>query len=148
MFKINISEKTGKTYKLELESEEIIGKELHDKISGKLLTPELEGYEFEITGASDNAGFTAHKNVPGTSLKKLLLTYGKAMHKRPRREGKKKISNPKPKGLRLRKTVRGKVISPEIVQINLKVLKEGSKKLSDIFPEQNQPKAKAETPAQ
>ena len=34
------------------------------------------------------------------------------------------------KGLRLRKTVRGEVISPEIVQINMKVLKEGHKKLS------------------
>ncbi len=59
------------------------------------------------------------------------------MKKRPRREGKKKISNPTPKGLRLRKTVRGKVISPEIVQINLKILKQGAKKLSDIFSEQN-----------
>jgi len=140
MFKINISEKTGKTYKLELESEELIEKELNDKISGKILSSNLEGYEFEITGASDNAGFTAHKDVRGTGLKKLLLTYGKAMHKRPKREGKKKLSNPKPKGLRLRKTVRGKVISPEIVQINLKVLKEGPKKLSEIFSEQNKPK--------
>ena len=32
------------------------------------------------------------------------------------------------------------VISPEIVQINLKILKEGVKKLSEIFPDQNKPK--------
>ena len=133
MFKINISEKSGKTYKLETENEEIVGKELHDKIDGKILLPALEGYELEITGASDNAGFTAMKEVEGVGLKKLLLTYGKAMHTRPRKEGKKKPSNPKPKGLRMRKTVRGKVISPEIVQINLKVLKEGAKKLEDVF---------------
>ncbi len=83
-------------------------------------------------------------------MKKILLTYGKAMKKRPRREGKKKVSNPKPKGLRLRKTVRGRVISPEIVQINLKILKEGQKKLSEIFPEQNKPKevTKEEIPEQ
>ncbi len=142
MFKINISEKTGKTYHLELESEELIGKELHEKIKGKELSPNLEGYEFEITGASDNAGFTVLENVEGTGLKRVLLSYGKAMHKRPRREGKKPVSNPKPKGLRMRKTVRGKVISPAIVQINLKILKEGNKKLSEIFPEQNQPKEK------
>ena len=123
MFKINISEKSGKTHKLETENEELVGKELHDKIDGKILLPALEGYEFEITGASDKAGFTAMKEVEGIGLKKLLLTYGKAMHRRPRREGKKKVSNPKPKGLRMRKTVRGKVISPEIVQINMKVLK-------------------------
>ncbi len=141
-FKINISEKTGKTYHLELESEELMGKELHEKIKGKDISPDLEGYEFEIAGASDVAGFTALEDVEGTGLKKVLLTYGKGMHKRPRREGKKKVSNFKPKGLRMRKTVRGKVISPSIVQINLKTLKEGSKKLSEIFPEQNQPKEK------
>ena len=139
-FKINISEKSGKTYKIELETEELMEKELHSKIQGKDLHPDFNGYEFEITGASDKSGFTVHKDVQGIGLKKLLLTYGKAMKKRPRREGKKKISNPKPKGLRLRKTVRGKVISSDIVQVNLKVLKVGTKLLSDIFPDQNKPK--------
>ena len=149
VFKINISEKNGKTYHLELESEELIGKELHDKIDGKDISADLNGYEFEITGASDSAGFTALESVEGTTLKRVLLGYGKAMHKRPRKEGKKKVSNPKPKGLRMRKTVRGRVISPVIVQINLKILKEGHKKLSEIFPEQNQPKEKkAEKPVE
>jgi small subunit ribosomal protein S6e len=137
MFKLNLSEKSGKTYKLETESEALIDKELHDKINGKEISKDLEGYEFEITGASDSSGFTAMENVQGIALKKVLLGYGKAMHKRSKKEGKKKRSNPKPKGLRLRKTVRGKVISPAIVQINLKVLKQGSKKLSEIFPDQN-----------
>lgn len=137
LFKINIAEKSGKTYKFELETEEFLGKELHSKIQGKELLPNLNDYEFEITGASDKSGFTAHEDVPGAGIKRILLTYGKAMKKRPRREGKKKVSNPKPKGLRLRKTVRGKVISPEIVQVNLKILKQGSKKLSEIFPDQN-----------
>ena len=139
VFKINISEKSGKTYKLETENEELIGKELNDKIEGKTLLPELEGYELEITGASDKAGFTAMKNVEGTALKRLLLNYGKAMHRRPRREGKKPVSNPKPKGLRLRKTVRGKVISSDIVQINLKVLKAGQKQLEEIFGKKEAP---------
>ncbi len=142
MFKINISEKSGKTYHLESESEELLGKELHNTIHGKDLSADLSGYEFEITGASDSSGFTSMENVEGIGLKKLLLTYGKGMHRRPRREGKKPVSNFKPKGLRMRKTVRGKVISPAIVQINLRILKEGSKKLSDVFPEQNQPKEK------
>ncbi len=142
MFKINIAEKNGKTYHLETESEELMEKELHSKIDGQDVSNELGGYEFEITGASDTAGFTALEEVEGTGLKKVLLGYGKGMHRRPKREGKKKVSNFKPKGLRMRKTVRGRVISPAIVQINLKVLKEGNKKLADIFPEQNQPKEK------
>jgi len=137
MFKINISEKSGKTFHLETEAEALLEKSLHDKIQGKDISPDLVDYEFEITGTSDNAGFTSMENVDGIGLKKVLLTYGKAMKKRPRKEGKKKLSNKKPKGLRLRKTVRGKIISPAIVQINLKVLKEGNKKLSEIFPEQN-----------
>ena len=136
MFKINISEKSGKTYKLEVEAEALIEKALHDKVQGKDISPGLEGYEFEIAGASDKSGFPALKDVEGFGKRKVLLTYGKAMKKRPRREGKRKLTTPTPKGLRLRKTVRGKIISSEIIQINLKVLKEGSKKLSEIFPEQ------------
>ena len=136
MFKINISEKSGKTYKLEIETETLLEKALHDKIEGKDISPDLEGYEFEITGASDKSGFTAMKDVESFGKKKVLLTYGKAMKKRPRREGKRKLTTPTPKGLRLRKTVRGKIISSEIVQINLKVLKDGGKKLSEVFPDQ------------
>lgn len=142
MFKINISEKSGKTFHLEAESEELIGKALHDKIPGEDILADLKGYEFEITGVSDKAGFPALEIVDGMGLKKILLRYGKGMKKRPRREGKKKRSNPKPKGLRLRKTVRGKIISPEISQVNLKILKVGNKELSDIFPEQNKEKEK------
>jgi len=145
MFKINISNKQGKTFKLETESPALVGKQLHDKINGKDVSPDLEGYEFELTGASDKSGFTAIKEVEGVGLKKVLLSYEKGMKKRPRKEGKKKLSNKNPKGLRLRKTVRGKVISDAISQINLKTLTEGSKKLSEIFPEQNkidEPKVK------
>lgn len=144
-FKINISEKSGKTYKIELESEEIIGKALGDKIDGNIILPDLSGYEFEIKGASDKSGFTAHEKVDGIGLKKLLLSYEKGMKKRPRKEGKKKRSTLKPKGLRLRKTVRGKIISPVITQINLKVLKEGGKKLFEVFPDQNKTKEELES---
>ena len=145
-FKINISEKSGKTYNVELESEGLVGKILHDKIQGREILPDLEGYELEITGASDKAGFTAMKEVEGIGLKKILLTKGKAMKKKPRKEGKKKRSKNMPKGLRLRRTVRGKVISTEIVQINMKVVKEGGKKLSQIFEDKN--KEKEETPSE
>ena len=140
VFKINIADKSGKTFKLELETEEFVGKSLHDKIQGKELLPDLAGYKFEISGTSDKSGFTSMKGVEGIGLKRVLLTYGKVMKRRPRREGKKKRSNARPKGLRLRKTVRGQVISPEITQINLKVLKEGGKKLSEVFPDQNKTK--------
>lgn len=141
-FKINISEKSGKTYKIELDSESLVGKTINDIIQGAEISPDLAGYELEITGASDKAGFPVVGNVEGQNLSRLLLRYDKGMNKRPRKEGKKKISNNTPKGLRLRKTVRAKIISQDIVQINMKVLKEGNKKLLEIFPDQCQGKVK------
>ncbi len=146
VFKINISEK-GKTFKIESNREDLIGKSLHDKVEGNEISPELSGYEFEITGASDIAGFPLMENVEGIGLKRVLLNFGKGMNKRPRREGKRLRAKNRPKGLRLRKTVRGKTISQSVVQINMKVLKEGHKKLPEIFPEQNRVKeAKTEVP--
>ncbi len=134
VLKINISEKSGKTYKFESETPLLQGKELGQKINGSEISPDLDGYELKITGASDKSGFTAFVEVEGTGLKRMLLKYGKGMHKKPKGDKKK---GSKPKGLRLRKTVRGKVISEDIRQINMKVIKEGKKKLAEIFPEQN-----------
>jgi|TARA_B100000315_G_scaffold258169_1_gene309366 small subunit ribosomal protein S6e len=143
VFKINISTKEGKTFKLESDAQALVGKELHNKILGNEISPDLQGFEFEIAGASDKAGFPSLEQIDGTSLGRVLLSYEKGMKKRPKREGKWKRSDNKPKGLRLRKTARGKVISEDIIQINLKMLKEGAKKLSEVFPDQNK---EAETP--
>jgi len=137
MFKLNISEK-GKAWKLESDSELFVTMKVGDKILGKEISKDLEGYELEITGASDKAGFAHKKDVEGQEIRRVLLTQGWGMHKRPRKLGKKKVSTPN--GLRLKKSVRGKQLSENTVQINIKVLKEGSKKLVDIFPDQNKPK--------
>lgn len=150
-FKINIGDKSGKTYKLEVEAPFLIDKELGSTFNGKELREDLEGYEFEITGASDKAGFTAMKEVPGANLKGALLKYGKGMHKKPKREGKKPRHDHKPKGLKLRKKVRGKLLSEAIVQINLKPTKTGKKTLKDIFEPKEEAKTEekpAEAPAQ
>ena len=132
-FKINISTKDGKTYKLEAEAPALKQHKLGDLIKGEEISSDLTGYELEITGTSDKSGFTSMKDVEGMGLKKQLLGYGKAMHKRPK--GDKKKPRPLTKGLRLRKTIRGNLISDAIIQINTKVTKEGSKKLSEIFGE-------------
>lgn len=136
MYKFNIGTKTGKTFKAELEAPALEGKELGQVISGEEVSPNFTGYEFEITGASDSAGFTSMKNIDGIALRKVTLKYGKGMRKRSKREGKKLRTNYSPQGLKLRKTVRGKTISPAIVQINLRILKQGNKNLDEIFPEQ------------
>ena len=129
-FKINVSHK-GKTYNLEVESENLIGAKIGDKIKGELVSEELEGYELEITGTSDKAGFPGWKELEGPGLHRVLVTYGFGMKRRPRKEGKKRVQ--KIKGLRLRKTFRGNEISADTVQINTKVLKEGKKKFEDLI---------------
>lgn len=138
-FKLNISDK-GKAWKLESTSELVVGKKIGEHLHGKDLTADLEGYELEITGASDSSGFPHKSDVEGPELKRVLLTKGWGMWKKPRKLGKKKVATPD--GLRLRKTVRGKQLSEKTIQINLKVLKHGHKKLEELFPDQNKPKEK------
>lgn len=129
VFKINVSHK-GKTFKVETENEDLAGHSINDKIDGKEFSPLLEGYELLITGTSDKSGFMGSPDIPGPNLHKVLLGYGKGMKMKPKGETK---INRKPKGLRLRKTVRGKEISSFTVQINTKVLKEGKKKFDSLF---------------
>ncbi len=143
VFKVNIGHR-GKSFRLETDTEALVGRKIGEKIAGDELSSELAGYELEITGTSDKAGFPGFKEVESQGLKSLLLTYGKGMHKKPKGLKKKKPWR-RPKGLRLRKTVRGNTISKDIVQINLKVIKEGSKKLEEIFSEQNKPKEKSKS---
>ena len=128
-YKVNISHQ-GKTAKFEIESEELIGKSIGDKIGGEMIDGSLSGYELEITGTSDKAGFPGLPEQQGAGLKKVLLKYGRGLHVRPR--GVRKKSD-KPKGLRYRKTVRGKEISEETIQINTKVIKEGGKKFEELL---------------
>lgn len=136
-FKINVSHK-GKTFKVETENEKLVGYSIGEGIKGEEISEDLKNYEIKITGTSDKAGFTGIENIEGPNLHKVLLKYGKGMRKKPK--GEKKI-NQKPRGLRLRKTVRGKEISPDTIQINTKVLKEGSKKFDSLFekPEEETP---------
>jgi len=129
VFKINVSHK-GRTFKVETENETLVGHSINDKVDGKEISDQLEGYQLLVTGTSDRAGFMGSPNIDGPSLHKVLLGYGRGMKKKPKGETK---INRKPKGLRLRKTVRGKEISPETVQINIKVLKEGKKKFDSLF---------------
>ena len=129
-FKINISDTKGRSWKMECESESLNGKSVGDVLEGKEISADLTGYSFEITGGSDQAGFPLSKDVEGLGLGKLLLKKGWGMRAN------------KPHGLRLRKTVRGKVISPAVSQINLKIAKEGGRKLEEVFPDQNKGKEK------
>lgn len=139
-FKINISDK-GRTLKTESENEELVGKKIGETLQGKEISAELAGYELEITGTSDIAGFPGKKDVEGSGLKRVLLTKGFGLRTKPK--GLKKKPVRMPKGLRLKKTVRGNTISKDTIQINLKVKKEGNKKFEELLPKKEKVEEKA-----
>lgn len=118
-FKINVSQ-AGKTYKLESETEAIIGKKIGETIDGNDVSPDLKGYELEIKGTSDISGIPGFKGFDGTQYHRVLLDFGPGMKDRR-------------KGIRLRKTLRGEEISAKTIQINCTVVKQGGKKFADLL---------------
>ena len=130
VLKLVIGDK-GKAYKLEIDTDKLSGKRIGEIVKGDEISGDLHGYEIEITGGSDSSGFPMKKDVEGIGLKRVLLKEGWGMHKVPR--GVKKKNKRTPKGIRLRKTVRGNTVSDKTIQVNMKVVKEGSKKMEEIY---------------
>ncbi len=127
-FKVVIGTKEGKCLQKEVpeaDASVFLGKKVGDKIAGETLG--FTGYEFEITGGSDYAGFPMRSDIPGVGRKRILAVEG---------IGLKKIAQ----GLRVRKTVCGNTIHPKISQINLKVTKAGSAPLPMPAPKPKEEK--------
>ena len=120
-FKLNIADtKAGKCYKTEVKDTQaapFMGLNIGEKIEGTKIG--IDGYEFSITGGTDYCGFPMRRGILGIR-KKLTIYPGIGF-----RGGL--------KGMKKRKTVCGHKINDTISTINLKVLKEGTKKLSDMF---------------
>jgi len=120
---------TRKAYKIEADQDKaagIVGKVIGDKFNGDILG--LSGYEIQITGGTDKDGFPMHPQIHGPGRKNVVLSYPPGFH-------------PKIKGQRKRKMVRGNTISLDIVQINCKVTKTGTKPLDQIFAKKEETKA-------
>jgi len=113
--------KTGKSYQKVLEDNPFVNNKVGDKVSGHLVG--LDDYELEIRGGSDKSGCPIRYDMPGIGKKRALLTSGPCI----------KIVI---KGNRIRKTVVSNTITQDIVQINLKVIKQGSKSLEEMFPKE------------
>lgn len=123
--------KTGKSYQKVLEENPFLNRKFGDKVKGNDIG--LDGYDLEIRGGSDKSGCPIRPDMPGSGKKKALLTGG------PCAKGLKK-------GKRIRKTVVGSTIDKDIVQVNLKILKQGSKKIEEIFPPKEDKKKEGESP--
>ncbi|MHC1566266.1 MAG: 30S ribosomal protein S6e [Candidatus Syntropharchaeia archaeon] len=113
--------KTGKAYQVELEGAKInrlIGKSIGDTVEGDIVG--LRGYELLICGGTDKDGFPQRRDLPGPGRKKILLAHGTGYR-------------PKRKGVRRRKMVRGREISPDIAQVNVKIVKYGVKPPEELL---------------
>jgi len=131
-FKVIISDPESGTSKVvELEETRavpFIGKKIGETVDGVVV--DLPAHKLQIRGGSDKDGVPIRPNVHGGVRRKVVLSGGTGF-------------NPKNKGQRRRKTVRGNVITDEIVQINTKII-EKPKKPAESKTERTTQKAKAE----
>lgn len=119
--KITIGTQDGQTFQKEVEETgQLIGNEIGDEIDGGIVG--LPGYTLEITGGSDTAGFPMRKSIEGSERRKVLLEKGSGIQ-------------PEEKGIKQRKSVRGRSVSTEIEQLNTRVVEEGSKSVEEILEE-------------
>ena len=115
-FKIIVGDpETGKSQSLEIEGARavpLIGRKLGEVIDGSAVG--MGGRKLRITGGSDKDGFPMRPNVHGGVRTGVVLSEGVGFH-------------PSRKGERRRKTLRGNVITEEIVQINMKIIEKPKK---------------------
>jgi small subunit ribosomal protein S6e len=109
-FKVIISDpQTGTSKAVELEEARatpLIGKRIGEVTDGAIV--DLPGHRIQIMGGSDKDGFPMRPSVHGGVRRRIILSGGVGY-------------NPKEEGMRRRKTIRGNVITDDIVQINVKI---------------------------
>ena len=115
--------KSGRTYKKDISGQfanALVGRKLGEEIDG--LFAGLPGFKLVITGGSDKDGFPMRRDIPGPRRRRILLSGGVGFH-------------PPRSGMRKKKTVRGNTISPDTLQLNLKITVRGPKSIEDAFTE-------------
>lgn len=110
-FKVIVSDPTEGTSKIveleEARAAPLIGKRIGETIEGAVVN--LPGQKIQVMGGSDKDGFPMRPSVHGGVRRRIVLGRGVGF-------------NPVSGGQRRRKTIRGNVITDEIVQINMKIV--------------------------
>ena len=118
--------KTGKTYQAVVSghhANSLIGKKIGDEFDGIFVS--LPGYKLELTGGSDKDGFPMRKDIHGMKRRKVLLSESIGFKANLQ-------------GMRKRKSICGDTISPDIVQVNMKITSYGAKSISDALKQADQ----------
>lgn len=109
--------KTGKSVQREISENDakgFYGIKIGDTVKGELFG--LTGYEFVLSGGSDDAGFPMRSDVSGINRKRIFARSGTGIRGLE-------------KGVRVRKTVAGNTVHAKTAQLNLKISKEGKEPL-------------------
>lgn len=115
--------KAGKSYQRAISghmASALLGKKIGDEVDG--LFVQLPGYKLKITGGSDKDGFPMRGDLTGPRRRGVLVSGGVGF--RSTRSG-----------MRKRKSLRGGAISPDILQVNLKITHRGPKTIEDAWQE-------------
>jgi small subunit ribosomal protein S6e len=115
-FKVIVSDPaTGTSKVVELEEARatpLIGRKIGEVIDGAIV--DLPAHKVQLVGGSDKDGVPMRPSVHGGVRRHVVLSGGVGF-------------NPKNRGERKRKTVRGNVITEEIVQVNAKIVEKPKK---------------------
>jgi len=130
-FKVIVSDPEEGTSKIveleEARAAPFIGRKIGESVDGAVV--DLPAHKLRITGGSDRDGVPIRPNVHGGVRRNVVLSGGVGF-------------KPHRKGERRRKTVRGNIITDEIVQINTKIT-EKPKKPAETKTEQATQKPEA-----
>jgi len=131
-FKVIVSDpEAGSSHIVELEEARavpLVGRRLGETLDGTVVG--LGGHKVKITGGSDRDGFPMRPDIHGGVKTRVILSGGVGYH-------------PKRNGARRRKTLRGNIITEEILQINMKIIekpKKSKKPAKEKKPKEAKPK--------
>lgn len=121
-FTVAVSDpETGTTYQVDVSEQDanrFISRELGEEVDGSAVG--LDGFTLELTGGSDNAGRPMRADVAGPALKEVLLEGGTGYE--PSRDGERK-----------RVTVRGREVSVDTRQINVRIAQRGDGDVDELL---------------
>lgn len=116
---------SGDSYQFDVDGQDanrFVGKDLGEDVDGSAVG--LDGYTLALTGGSDYAGRPMREDVPGPSLREVMLA-GRSTGYEPDRDGERK-----------RVTVRGSEVSDDIVQINARITERGETSVPVLLGEE------------
>jgi len=114
---------TGKSHQVETDTNVFVGNSIGDEVDGGSLG--LDGYTLEITGGSDDTGRPMRGDVEGQGIAEILVSDGTGY-------------NPTRDGERRRVSVRGGEVGDATVQLNTRVVEEGTEDIDTLLGEEEE----------